>query len=242
MIIETKTRSLVKAISWRIVATLTTIILVYIFFGKLELAAAVGGIEVVLKFVFYFLHERGWSLVRFGRKKVEPFVLWFSGLPVSGKTTIADLVYEKLSKKSLDIERIDSKNVRKFFPEVGFTRKERILHLKRVSYLVKILEKNNVSVVASFVSPYKEARENIRKMTGNNYVEIYVKASVETCKTRDERGIYKKAEKGEIKNFTGVSDLYEEPESPHIILETEKYSPTQCAEQVIRFVEKNLIR
>jgi len=242
MIIETRIRSLLKAITWRIVATLTTVGLVYLFFGKLELAAAVGGIEIILKLIFYFFHERGWGLIKFGKKRVEPFVLWFTGLPVSGKTTIGDFVFDTLQKKELVVERLDSRDVRELFPEVGFTRKERILHLRRISHLIKRLEKNKVSVVASFVSPYKEARDEIKKMTNDNFVEIYVKASVKTCKKRDKRGVYKRAERGEIQNFTGVSDIYEKPESPDIVLNTEKFSPEECAEVVTSYVEKYLIK
>jgi adenylylsulfate kinase len=128
MIIETRYRSWLKAITWRIIATLTTVVLVYIFFGRLEMAAAVGALEVILKLIFNFVHERIWLWIKFGKKRIEPFVLWFTGLPACGKTTIADLVYQKLSGGELEIERLDGKNVRKLYPEVGFTREERIAH------------------------------------------------------------------------------------------------------------------
>lgn len=242
MIIETKYRSLAKAITWRIIATLTTITLVYIFFGRLELAAAVGGLEILLKLLFNFLHERAWLFIKFGKKKLEPFVLWFTGIPVSGKTTIADLVYNNISQGEMEVERLDGSHVRELFPEVGFTRKERIAHLKRVSHVIRMLEKNNVSVVASFISPYIEAREEIRHMIKENFIEIYVKASVETCKKRDKKGMYEKAEKGIIKNFTGISDVYEEPRSPALVLDTESFTPEQCCEQVISYVEKYLLK
>jgi adenylylsulfate kinase len=132
MIIETKTRSMAKAITWRIIATLTTVVLVYAFTGKLELAATVGILEVLLKLLFNFLHERAWLMIKFGRKKIDPFVLWFTGRPLSGKTTIADLVYKELSSGDLEVSRLSGKEVRELFPEVGFTREERIAHLKRV--------------------------------------------------------------------------------------------------------------
>ena len=113
MIIETKYRSLAKAITWRIIATLTTVTLVFIIFGKLELAAAVGGLEVILKLLFNFLHERAWLYIKFGRKKVEPFVLWLTGLPVSGKTTIFDFYSEfcgPCRKISPRLKRLDELN------------------------------------------------------------------------------------------------------------------------------------
>lgn len=242
MIIETKYRSLAKAITWRIIATLTTVTLVYIFFGRLELAAAVGGLEVLLKLLFNFLHERAWLFVNFGKKKVEPFVLWFTGLPACGKSTIADLVFKQLSNRELEIERLDGRDIRKLFPEVGFTREERIAHLKRVSHMIRLLEKNNVSVVASFISPYTESRDEIRKMIKDNFIEIYVKASLESCKKRDTKDMYLRAEKGEIQNFTGISDVYEEPRSPHLVLDTDNLSAEQCAQQVIHYVETHLLK
>jgi adenylylsulfate kinase len=242
MIIETKYRSLAKAITWRIIATLTTVILVYIFFGRLELAAAVGGLEVILKLIFNFLHERAWLFIKFGKKKVEPFVLWFTGLPACGKSTIADLVFKELSNLELEIERLDGRDIRKLYPEVGFSRRERIAHLKRVSHMIRLLEKNNVSVVASFISPYTESRDEIRKMIKDNFIEIYVKASLESCKSRDTKGIYIRAEKGEIQNFTGISDVYEEPRSPQLVLDTDNLSAEECAQQVIEYVEKHLLK
>jgi adenylylsulfate kinase len=242
MIIETKYRSLAKSITWRIIATLTTVILVYIFFRRLELAVAVGGIEVLLKLLFNFLHERAWLFIKFGKKKVEPFVLWFTGLPACGKSTIADLVYEQLANRELEIERLDGLDIRKLYPEVGFTRQERIAHLKRVSHMIRLLEKNNVSVVASFISPYTESRDEIRKMIKDNFIEIYVRASIESCKKRDTKNMYLRAETGEIKNFTGISDVYEEPRSPALVLDTETSSAEDCAQQVINYVEKNLLK
>ena len=242
MYIESKRRSLVKAISWRVFATATTTIIVYLLFKRIDLAIAAGIIESISKIIIYFIHERIWEKVNFGRKRVEPFVLWFTGLPLSGKSTIADKVYEKLKKtNNVLIQRIDSHDVRSMIPEIGYSKPERILHLKRVGYLIKILQNNSISVIASFVSPYKEIREFLRE-NSKNFVEIYVKASIDECRKRDNRGLYERAELGEIKNFTGIHEPYEEPEKPEIILDTEKNSPEQCAKIVMEYVRKNFVR
>ncbi len=242
MYIESKRRSLVKAISWRVFATATTTIIVYLLFKRIDLAIAAGIIESISKIIIYFIHERIWEKVNFGRKRVEPFVLWFTGLPLSGKSTIADKVYEKLKKtNNVLIQRIDSHDVRSMIPEIGYSKPERILHLKRVGYLIKILQNNSISVIASFVSPYKEIREFLRE-NSKNFVEIYVKASIDECRKRDNRGLYERAELGEIKNFTGIHESYEEPEKPEIILDTEKNSPEQCAKIVMEYVRKNFVR
>ena len=241
MYIETKTRSIIKAISWRILATLTTMTLVYLFFHRLDLAAAVGVLEAFIKMVVYFLHERVWNRIKYGRKEIPSFVVWFTGLPLSGKTTIANLVYEKLKKDGIKVQRLDSRDVRSLFPEVGYTREERNRHIKRVGHLVSILEKQGVSTVASFISPYKESREFVRKLV-KNFVEVYVKASVEACMKRDKRGLYERAIKGEIKNFTGISDVYEEPVKPDIVLDTEKISPEIAAGIVYDYLKNRFIK
>ena len=125
-------------------------------------------------------------------KKIEPFNLWFTGLPLSGKTTIADKVFKELQEFDIPLERLDSKDVRDLIPDVGFTREDRNRHMHRVGHLIKTLQNNSISTVASFVSPYKESRRVIRNMVKNNVV-IYVKADIETCKNRDTKGKYKKA-------------------------------------------------
>ena len=238
---ETNIRSIVKGVTWRAVATGTTMTIVYLFFGNLELAVATGILESAAKIALYWGHEKVWQKIKWGRKKIEPFNLWFTGLPLSGKTTIADLVYEKLKKLDISIERIDSKDVRDLFPEVGYTREERIRHIKRIGYLIQILQKNSVSTVCSFVSPYREARKMIREMVKNNII-VYVKADVETCKKRDYKGIYEKALKGEIKNFTGISDVYEEPKYAEIVIDTEKMTPEEAVDLIVKYVKKNCIK
>ncbi len=242
MYIETKWRSLIKAISWRVLATTTTTIIVYIFFKRLELAILAGLTESIVKIAVYFLHERVWQKIKFGKKKVTPFVLWFTGLPKSGKTTIADLVYDELKKIDVfPLERIDSKDIRDVIPELGYSKEERTMHLKRIGILIKRLQNNHISVVASFVSPYKEVRECLRGMT-QNFTEIYTKASIKTCMERDKKGVYKEAIEGKRKNFTGISDPYDEPENPDIIIDTEKFTPEENAKQIILYVKKKFFK
>ena len=174
-------RSIVKGISWRVIATTTTVIIVYVFFGRLDLAIAAGLIESVLKIGLYWAHERVWFKIKWGKQKIEPFNIWFTGLPLSGKTTIANKVYEELEKLHIPIERIDSKDVRELIPNIGYTREDRNRHMHRIGHLIRTLQNNSISTVASFVSPYKESRKAIRDMVKNNIV-VYVKTDIETCK------------------------------------------------------------
>ena len=238
---ETNKRSIVKGISWRVVATTTTIAIVYFFFDRLDLAIAAGMIETVLKVGLYWIHERAWFKVRWGRKKIEPFNLWFTGLPLSGKTTIADKVYVELEKIDIPIERIDSKDIRELIPDIGYSRDDRNRHMKRVGNLIRTLQKNSISTVASFVSPYRESRKAIREMVKNNIV-VYVKADVETCKKRDYKGAYAKALSGEYKNFPGVDDVYEAPEHAEIIIDTETMSADEAAALIVTYVRKHYVK
>lgn len=238
---ETNKRSIVKGISWRAVATTTTIIIVYFFFGRLDLAIAAGMIETVLKIGLFWGHERIWHNIHWGKKKIDPFSLWFTGLPLSGKTTIADQVYTELNKLQIPIERIDSKDIRELIPDIGFSRKDRNRHLKRIAHLIKTLQNNSISTVASFVSPYQESREEIAQMVENNII-VYIKTDIETCKARDSEGKYKKALQGEYKNFTGVSDIYEEPEGADIIIDTDVISPEKATEIIVTFIKKKYIK
>lgn len=238
---DTNTRSLVKGFSWRVVATTTTIIIVYLFFGRLDLAIAAGALEWVAKIALYWAHERAWFKIKWGRKKIEPFNLWFTGLPLSGKTTIANAVYKELEKLDIPLERIDSKDIRDIVPNVGFSRDDRNRHMHRVGHLIKTLQNNSISTVASFVSPYRESRKAIRDMVKNNIV-VYVKADIETCKKRDYKGKYEKALKGELQNFTGVNDIYEEPQNAEIVIDTDKTSVEESVGIIVKFIKSNYIK
>lgn len=238
---ETNIRSIAKGFSWRLFATTTTVIIVYIFFGRLDLAIAAGIIETVSKVLLYYAHEKIWQRVRWGKKQIEPFNLWFTGLPMSGKSTIGDLVFEKLKKYQIPMERIDSKDIRDLIPDIGYSREDRNRHMHRIGHLIKTLQNNSISTVASFVSPYRESRKAIREMVKNNVV-VYVKADIEICKARDYKGVYAKALAGELQNFSGVNDVYEEPQHAEIIIDTEILSAEEAANVIVQYLKKHYIK
>ena len=240
MFIETNTRSIVKGISWRFVATSTTVVIVYIFFGRLDLAVFAGVIETLAKIALYYFHEKGWQKIRFGRKRIEPFNLWFTGLPLSGKSTIADAVFEVLQKSDIPLERLDSQDIREVIPNIGFTREDRNRHLLRVGHLIKTLQKNSVSTVCSFVSPYADIREQLRSMT-NNMILVHVKADIESCKKRDYKGVYQQAVSGELTHFTGISDVYEVPEKADVEIDTEQLSVDDAVKQIVKFIKQRYL-
>jgi adenylylsulfate kinase len=146
-------------------------------------------------------------------------VLWFTGLSGSGKSTIAVRVYDELVRRGIDVEYIDGDSLRDVFPNTGFTRAEREEHLRRTGYMASRLAAHGVTVLGSFVSPYRESRDFIRRLC-SNFLEIYVATPLEECERRDVKGLYARARRGEIKNFTGIDDPYEPPEKPELTLDT----------------------
>ncbi|MCK4959951.1 MAG: adenylyl-sulfate kinase [Planctomycetes bacterium] len=153
----------------------------------------------------------------------KTFVLWFTGLSGSGKSTLADRVYDELATNGSRIEKLDGDVLRGIFPATGFTKDDRNEHIRRVGFLASMLEKHGVIVIASFISPYKEARDFVRQQCGN-FIEVYVSTSLDECRRRDVKGLYKRADAGEIKNFTGIDDPYEAPENAEIVVDTEGLS------------------
>ena len=165
--------------------------------------------------------------------------VWFTGLPCSGKTTIADKLAPILRERGKNVERLDGDIVRKGLTrDLGFSKEDRDMNIERVTFVAKLLTRNNVIVLATFVSPYIDRRQKTREEIGN-YIEVYVKASVEECIKRDVKGMYKKALLGEIKNFTGVDDPYEAPPTPEIIVDTDNETIEESVNKVQEYLEKH---
>ena len=153
-------------------------------------------------------------------KDQRGFTAWFTGLPCSGKTTVADGVAKRLKERGYRAERLDGDIVRKgLTSDLGFSKEDRDENIKRVTFVAKLLTRNGVAVLATFVSPYRARRAQAREEIGE-FVEVYTRTPVEVCIERDVKGMYKKALAGEISNFTGIDDPYEEPEDPELVLDT----------------------
>ena len=166
-------------------------------------------------------------------------MLWFTGLSGSGKSTIATRVHEELVRRGLAVEYIDGDALREVFPNTGFTRAEREEHLRRTGYMASRLAAHGVTVVASFVSPYRESRDFIRRLC-RNFGEIYVATSLDECERRDVKGLYARARRGELRNFTGLDDPYEPPEQPELTLDTQTLTVEQCVAKVLERFEDQL--
>jgi adenylylsulfate kinase len=159
--------------------------------------------------------------------------VWFTGLPCCGKTTVADKVASLLKEQGRKVERLDGDIVRKSLTsDLGFSKDDRDENIKRVTFVAKLLTRNNVIVLATFVSPYRERRKKTREEIGD-FIEVYVKCPLDICIDRDVKGMYEKALKGEIKGFTGINDPYEEPLNPELVLNTDKETVEESVEKVL---------
>ena len=146
--------------------------------------------------------------------------VWFTGLSGAGKTALALRLEEVLRERGLRVERLDGDIVRQGLTrDLGFSKEDRDKNIERVTFVAKLLTRNGVAVLCSFISPYRAARDNARSETGN-FVEVYCYATLETLVERDVKGLYKKALAGELPNFTGVSDPYEEPENAEVVIDS----------------------
>jgi adenylyl-sulfate kinase len=167
------------------------------------------------------------------------FTLWFTGLSGSGKSAIADEIAKILVHRGLKVERLDGDIVRKSLTkDLGFTKEDRDKNIERVTFVAKLLSRNGVATIVSFISPYIEKRDNARKET-TNFIEVFAKCPLEVLVERDVKGLYKKAMAGEIANFTGVSDPYEDPPNPEIVVETDKETLEESVKKVMQYLEEN---
>ena len=150
------------------------------------------------------------------------FTLWFTGLVCSGKSALADALADDLKKRGMKVERLDGDSVRKVLTrDLGFSDHDRRMNIERVTFVAKLLTRNGVAVLASFISPFNDIREYSRKEIGT-YILVYVKCPIEVCEQRDVKGMYAKARAGEIKQFTGIDSPFEEPDKADIIVDTSK--------------------
>jgi len=163
----------------------------------------------------------------------QGFVIWLTGLPGSGKTTIARNLEPKLRNLNWPVEILDGDEIRQNLSKgLGFSREDRETHLKRAAYVAKLLSRNGIAVIAAFISPYRSVREYARKET-TNFIEVFVKCPLQVCAQRDPKGLYKKASTGQIKDLTGPQDVYEEPPAPDLVVETDKLTIEESTNMVV---------
>jgi adenylyl-sulfate kinase len=168
----------------------------------------------------------------------EGFTLWFTGLSGAGKSTLANLVAEELRARGHHVEVLDGDEVRTNLSKgLGFSKQDRDTNIRRIGYVCRLLARNGVVAISAAISPYREIRDEVRSQH-EYFFEVYVKCPLDTLVERDVKGLYRKALNGEIGNFTGVSDPYEEPFSPELIIESHRETPAQSAQRLLGSLER----
>ncbi|HCI82196.1 MAG TPA: adenylyl-sulfate kinase [Ktedonobacter sp.] len=166
------------------------------------------------------------------------FTIWFTGLSGSGKSTLSDVVEHRLRERGRNVEVLDGDVVRTNLSKgLGFSREDRDTNIKRIAFVCKLLTRNGVACISAAISPYIETREWSRREIGN-FVEVYVKCPIDVCRQRDVKGLYKRADAGLLKGFTGVDDPYEEPLNPELTIESDKVSIEEGADLIMAKLEE----
>jgi adenylyl-sulfate kinase len=170
------------------------------------------------------------------------FTLWLTGLSGAGKTTLAELLATELSARSINTEVLDGDEVRTNLSKgLGFSKEDRDTNIRRIGYVCRLLSRNGVGAVSAAISPYRAVRDEVRQaieQDGVEFIEVFVKCPLAVLAERDVKGLYKKALAGEIKGFTGVSDPYEEPLAPDVLIETDRESIEQSVSKIIAELER----
>jgi adenylyl-sulfate kinase len=169
----------------------------------------------------------------------EGFCLWFTGLSGAGKSTIAEIVMAELRARGHRVELLDGDEIRENLSKgLGFSKEDRDTNIRRIGYVAWLLARNGVVSITAAISPYREVRDEIRAVIGDNFVEVFVDTPLEVCEERDVKGLYKKARAGEIGQFTGISDPYEPPLDPEVSLPTHDRHPEKSAAELVAYLEE----
>jgi len=256
---EGQRRSVAKAITWRIVATSTTMAIVFGFTGKLLLAGGIGLVESLSKILFYYTHERLWSRSSFGKVSDAPrsrhvvahagtisekereaedgsraVTVWFTGLSGSGKTTLAYALERRLFDQDLRSIVLDGENMRLgLCRDLGFDPIERAENVRRTAEVARIANSHGILAICGLISPFRDDRRRAKGVIGNDrFLLVHLTADEQTLHDRARNHMYDRAEKGEIKHFTGVSDPYEAPERPDLVLHTGEMDIDRCLDEI----------
>lgn len=205
------------------------------FAGALNISVLWNMVNMLL----YYGYECLFSLKFDTTVQTEGCVVWFTGLPCSGKSTIADALAEKLKVKGKCVERLDGDIVRESLcADLGFSAEDRKRNLERIAFVSKLLSRNRTAVLCSFVSPYQKDRNDVRREVGGNFIEVYVACTPDECSRRDVKGMWKKAKKGKIKGFTGYDAPYERPMNPQVVVHTGTEEIEESTTKVFQYLEK----
>ena len=232
-----ESRSLVKSVTWRAFAILILSIVSFLTTGDKKQAIFITLFYHTLQILFYYLHERIWDRIMWGKSK--GLFIQMTGLSGAGKTTLARAVESRLKDKGYMVEIIDGDEYREgLCKDLGFSKEDRNTNIRRLGFVGKVLSRNKVITIMSAINPYEEVRKELEKECGAK--TVFVKCNIDTCIERDVKGLYKKALSGEIKKFTGISDPFEEPPEADLNIDTANNDLETCVDELEKFILNNI--
>ena len=235
--IDSKQRSFWKAITWRLFAIILLTVVTYITTGDIKFTTLITLCYHSIQVLMFFIHERLWNFIKWG--KTKGMFIQMTGLSGAGKTTLARAVEKRLKKKGFKVEIIDGDEYREgLCKDLGFSKEDRNTNIRRLGFVGKVLSRNNVVTIMSAINPYEELRKELEETCGAQ--TVFIKCPVEKCIERDVKGLYAKALSGEIKNFTGISDPFEEPHDAALIVDTTIDELEKSATVLETFITSNI--
>jgi len=223
---------LIKSILYRPYSEIITFLIAWCVTGHIGISLTIGIADLILKVFSYFFFDFMWN--KFVKTNYRSSVVWLTGLSGSGKTTIARELQTRLRENGTATMLLDGDEVREIFKQTGFDKKSRDENVKNVGRIAAFLQRRGTVAVVSMISPYKEVREECRRMA-TDFMEVYVSTPLDVCETRDVKGLYKRARAGEIRSFTGIHDdaPYEQPQNADITINTDGKTVTECVDMIL---------
>ncbi len=236
--IDARKRTLAKALSWRLIAIILLAAITFSLTNDLKTVTYVTLFYHILQVFVYFLYERVWNHVKWG--KTKGLFIQMTGMSGSGKTTLSRAVAKKLFKEGYKIELMDGDEYRtELCNDLGFSKKDRNRNIRRLGFVGKVLARNNVIAIMAAINPYEEIRNEIKEL-GPFVKTVHIDCDIDTLIERDPKGLYKRALSGEIKNFTGISDPFERPIDPDLVINTANESLEKSTEKLYQFIIREI--
>ena len=223
-----------KSIVYRFVSSLITFTISYLVTKNIKVGLSIGALDLIFKIINYYTFDTIWEIIF--RKKINPCVIWLTGLSGSGKSTIANELIKNFEKNNIPYVLLDGDQIRKVIKETGYDYFSRRKHNLNVAYMASLFETQGNVVIVSLISPYKDVRNECRAIC-KRFIEVFVNTPLEICEQRDVKGLYKKARAGEIENFTGVSSPYEESQNKEITIHTTIQTVESSAKIIFNYIK-----
>jgi adenylylsulfate kinase len=224
-----------KSIVYRCVSSSITVLVSYFLTKNFKLGLSIGAIDLCFKIINYYTFDNIWDFIF--RKKINPCVIWLTGLSGSGKSTIAAELISDFEAQKIPYVMLDGDEIRSVIKETGYDYHSRRKHNLNVAYMASLFESQGNVVVVSLISPYKDVRNECRRIC-NNFIEVFVNTPLEVCEQRDVKGLYKRARAGELENFTGITSPYEISDKREVTIDTQRETPESSAKIIYQFLRK----